>query len=53
MRECLPVDQGSGLARFVFRTHEKEPWNPGLFSSFGDGTPYFFSGGRATPRRDD
>ncbi len=46
-----PVDvEGSA---FVFREFEAEPWSVLLFDHFPDGTPYLYSGGRATPRARD
>ncbi len=35
---------------FVCRSHPDEPWSALIFGSFGDGTPYLYLGGRATPR---
>ena len=35
---------------FVCRSYPDEPWSALIFGSFGDGTPYLYLGGRATPR---
>jgi CubicO group peptidase (beta-lactamase class C family) len=35
---------------FVFRRHDREPWEPLIFGRLGDQTPYLYTGGRVTPR---
>ena len=36
--------------RFVFRSHDAEPWIPVLFGQLDDQMPYLFTGGRITLR---
>ena len=36
--------------RFVFRSHDAEPWVPVLFGQLDDQLPYLFTGGRITLR---
>jgi CubicO group peptidase (beta-lactamase class C family) len=35
---------------FVFRRHDRQPWEPLIFGRLGDQTPYLYTGGRITPR---
>lgn len=36
--------------RFVFRSHDAEPWIPVLFGQLDDQVPCLFTGGRITLR---
>jgi hypothetical protein len=42
----LPTDASGD--RFVFRSHDAEPWVPVLFGRLDDQVPYVFTGGRIT-----
>ncbi len=46
--DLLPTDASGD--RFVMREGAGRPWVAVTFDMFADGTPYIFSGGRATPR---
>ena len=46
--DLLPTDASGD--RFVMREGASRPWVAVTFGMFADGTPYIFSGGRATPR---
>jgi hypothetical protein len=42
---------GASGDRFVFRSHDAEPWIPVVFGELDGQVPYLFTGGRITLRR--
>jgi hypothetical protein len=46
--DLQPADSAGD--NFVFRRHDRQPWEPLIFGRLGDQTPYLYTGGRVTPR---